>query len=180
VAVLSEVSRVSPDCIGRLRVESLTLSTHHCLLPAFVAYAAAMSNLQSQLENLASEFINSLIGALRSAPIDEIIELQGAADAAAPSAPRRRGAAPKAQTRRAAPATAKPTGRRHRASAVEVQAQKKLALDTAKTLKPGFSKGEAMAKAGSKVDLGRALTLLVQEGKLRKQGERRMTRYWVK
>jgi hypothetical protein len=149
-----------------------------------MAYAAAMSNLQSQLETLASDLVTSLISALRVAPIDEIIDLAAiSADGAAPSArPRRTAAAPKVQPRRAAPAAAaKPTaGRRHRASAAEVQAQKKVALDTAKMLKPGFSKGEVMDRSGSKIDLGRALTLLVQEGKLRKQGERRMTRYWMK
>ena len=37
-----------------------------------------------------------------------------------------------------------------------------------------------MSKSGSKVDLGRALSLLVADGKLIKKGDRRMTRYWVK
>ena len=37
-----------------------------------------------------------------------------------------------------------------------------------------------MSKSGSKVDLGRALSLLVADGKLTKKGDRRMTRYWVK
>ena len=144
-----------------------------------------MSNLQSQLENLAATFITSLVSALRSAPIDEIITLQGVSDDELPPAPRARAAsAPKMPARRAvaprATASSESTERRHRASAAEVQAQKKLALDTSKTMKPGFSKGELMQKCDSTVDLGRALTLLVAEGKLRKQGERRMTRYWLK
>jgi hypothetical protein len=37
-----------------------------------------------------------------------------------------------------------------------------------------------MNKSGSKTDLGRALSLLVADGKLTKKGDRRMTRYWVK
>jgi len=71
-------------------------------------------------------------------------------------------------------------GRRRRASPEEVAKQKELALNTAKQLKAGFSKGDVMNKSGSKVDLGRALSLLVIEGKLSKKGDRRMTRYWVK
>ncbi len=139
-----------------------------------------MSNLQSQLESLASDFIASIVSALRSAPLDEVVELQGVPSRAPePAARTRRTAAPvKVQGRR--PAAPRAQGRRHRASAAEVEAQKKLALDTAKTMKPGFSKGDVMAKSGSKLDLGRALTLLVADGKLRKQGERRMTRYWVR
>jgi hypothetical protein len=161
-----------------------------CLLPPFVAYAAAMSNLQSQLEDLTSTFIASLMSALRAAPIDDVIAIEGISDgmapaaaprtraAAAPAPAARRTAAPKAAA--AAAALAESTGKRHRASANEVQDQKKLAFDTAKTMKPGFSKGELMQKCGSAIDLGRALTMLVAEGRLRKQGERRMTRYWVK
>jgi hypothetical protein len=70
--------------------------------------------------------------------------------------------------------------RRHRASPEEVAHQKEIALSTAKGLKPGFSKGDVMNKSGSKLDLGRALSLLVADGKLVKKGDRRMTRYWVK
>jgi hypothetical protein len=70
--------------------------------------------------------------------------------------------------------------RRHRASPAEVAKQKETALAAAKTLKPGFSKGDVMNKSGSKTDLGRALSLLVADGKLTKKGDRRMTRYWVK
>lgn len=58
--------------------------------------------------------------------------------------------------------------------------QKDTALAASKALKPGFSKGDVMSKSGSKIDLGRALSLLVAEGKLIKKGDRRMTRYWVK
>jgi hypothetical protein len=61
-----------------------------------------------------------------------------------------------------------------------VTRQKEIALGAAKGLKPGFSKGDVMSKSGSKVDLGRALSLLVNDGKLTKKGDRRMTRYWVK
>jgi hypothetical protein len=108
-----------------------------------------------------------------------------AAPVARTAAKRRPGRAAKA----AAPAVAgspapvaKPAKRRRRlrASAAEVQAQKDTALAAAKTLKPGFAKSDVMKKSGSKVDLGRALTLLVKDGKLTMKGDRRLARYWVK
>jgi hypothetical protein len=70
--------------------------------------------------------------------------------------------------------------RRRRASPDEVAKQKETALAAAKGLRAGFSKSDVMLKSGSKVDLGRALSLLVAEGKLMKKGDRRMTRYCVK
>jgi hypothetical protein len=61
-----------------------------------------------------------------------------------------------------------------------VQAQKDTALATAKILKPGFAKSDVMKQSGSKVDLGRALSLLVADGTLIKKGDRRLARYSVK
>jgi hypothetical protein len=37
-----------------------------------------------------------------------------------------------------------------------------------------------MKKSGSKVDLGRALSLLVNDGKITMKGDRRLARYWAK
>jgi hypothetical protein len=70
--------------------------------------------------------------------------------------------------------------KRHRSSPEEVQQQKDLALNTARTLPPGFSKSDVMNASKSTADLGRALALLVDDGKLRKEGDRRNTRYWVR
>ena len=143
-----------------------------------------MANLETKLVALASDFVEAIVGALRSAPIDEIAGLTGATRAPR-AAVSRAASAPKASAatafaRASAPARAARPSRRHRASPSEVAAQKQLAYDTARTLRGGFSKGEVMRKSGSSVDLGRALTLLVAEGRLRKQGDRRLTRYWVK
>ncbi len=103
---------------------------------------------------------------------------EGHGSAAAPAA---RGRAATTATAPAARTTKRTTkGRRRRATADEVQAQKDLALNTAKKLDPGFSKSDVMKKSGSKEDLGRALSLLVNEGKLIRKGERRLARYWVK
>jgi hypothetical protein len=143
-----------------------------------------MSNLEPKLLALASDFVGAIVGALRSAPIDEIAGLAGPAAAPRAAAPRaaapRAASAPKAPAPQSAAARAAKPARRHRASAAEVASQKKVAYDTARTLKGGFSKGEVMRKSGSSVDLGRALTLLVADGRLKKQGDRRLTRYWVR
>ncbi len=139
-----------------------------------MAYATAMSKLETQLQALTSGFVASVVGALRSAAIDEIIGMNGSSEAK-----RARAASKAAPAKPSAPKAVRPQ-RRHRSSAAEVAGHKTLAYETARTLKDGFSKGDVMRKSGSRVDLGRALTLLVADGKLRKQGERRLTRYWVK
>jgi hypothetical protein len=148
-----------------------------------------MSDLRSQLENIASQFVSSVLAAMKSASLGDLAGEAGKAvrAPAAPSVRRRPGRPAKAAAPGVtAPAAAAPAkrgpkpGKRYRASAAEVQAMKDTTLATAKTLKPGFSKGDIMKKSGSKVNLGRALTLLVDEGKLSKKGDRRTTRYWVK
>lgn len=145
-----------------------------------------MSNLRAQLERLSSEFVSAVLTAMRSASLNDLAdesEIRGTrAQAPAP-----RGRAQATPAPAAAPAAQRPAkraaatkSRRRRATADEVQAQKDLALMTAKKLEPGFSKSDLMKKAGSKEDLGRALSLLVNEGKLSRKGERRLARYWVK
>jgi hypothetical protein len=151
-----------------------------------------MSELRTELEKIAATFVSSVLAAMKSTSLADLAsEAQGAgrAPAARPARTRRPGRPAKglaftatAGATRPAPAAARPakSGKRYRASAEEVTSQKKLALDTARTLKPGFAKGEVMKKSGSKTDLGRALSLLVAEGQLTKKGDRRKTRYWVK
>jgi hypothetical protein len=56
----------------------------------------------------------------------------------------------------------------------------KVLFAAAKALPSGFKKGDVMKTSGSSIDLGRALMLLVADGKLGKRGDRRKTRYWVK
>ena len=134
-----------------------------------------MSNLRSQLEQITETFVSAVLSALKSAPLSDLANEAGRTVSAAPAKPQAN------KTAQAAEPVAKPAKRgRRRASAAQVQAQKDTALGAAKTLKPGFAKSDVMKKSGSKVDLGRALSLLVDEGKLTKQGDRRKTRYWVK
>jgi hypothetical protein len=51
-------------------------------------------------------------------------------------------------------------------------------LAAARQLPPGFSKGDVTKKTRTKINIGRALTLLVAEGNLKK-GDRRLARYWI-
>jgi hypothetical protein len=70
--------------------------------------------------------------------------------------------------------------RRRRASPEDVKRQKLTVLATVRALGgKSVSKGDVMRRTGFREDLGRALTLLVAEGKLKKTGDRRLTRYWL-
>jgi hypothetical protein len=131
-----------------------------------------MSDLRSQLTQITTDFVSAVLVAMRGAALSDLVgESVRASASAAPA----RGRAAKI-----APTQAAVRGRRLRASAAQVQAQKDAALAAAKTLKPGFAKSDVMKKSASKVDLGRALSLLVAEGKLTKKGDRRLARYSVK
>ena len=132
-----------------------------------------MSDLRSQLQRITNDFVSSVLSVMRSASLFELAEQSGGAALASAAAGRE-------PARAARPGGRASRGRRKRASAQEVRRQKETALAAAKALKPGFSKGDVMRKSGSKVDLGRALSLLVADGKLSKKGDRRLARYWVK
>jgi hypothetical protein len=136
-----------------------------------------MNDLRSQLEQITNHFVSSILAAMKNAPLSDLAGESVRVSASAPSA--------RAQAANGGPAagpvaTPAKRGRRRRASAAEVQAQKDAALAAAKTLKPGFSKGDVMKKSGSKVDLGRALSLLVKDGEITRKGDRRKARYWVR
>lgn len=143
-----------------------------------------MGTLRTELERIASSFVSSVLDAMRTASLSDLADQTGGGRAAAaPAGAGRTRGRPRGRPALAAVAAARrgPGGRRRRrASPEEVARQKEIALSAAKGLKPGFSKGDVMSKSGSKVDLGRALSLLVGDGKLTKKGDRRMTRYWVK
>lgn len=100
-----------------------------------------------------------------SVPFDELAAMIGAV-----------GKTPKAKS-----TTSTTSSKRFRTSTEEVAKQKQAALAAVSSFgNNGASKGDVMKKTGSKVDLGRALQLLAHEGKLRKTGDRRLTRYFVK
>jgi hypothetical protein len=108
-----------------------------------------MSNLQVQLQKIAAEFVSSILSAMKSASLSDLAGQVGGATRTAVAAPKRRPGRPAkglafTATAPVAAAPKKPakTGKRHRASAKEVQALKDTAMNAARALKPGFSKGE--------------------------------------
>jgi hypothetical protein len=142
-----------------------------------------MGTLRTELERIASSFVSSVLDAMRSASLSDLADNTGRGNGAPAGVGRTRGRPRGRAAIASAPASARRGAagrRRRRASPEEVARQKEVALAASKGLKPGFSKGDVMSKSGSKVDLGRALSLLVADGKLTKKGDRRMTRYWVK
>jgi hypothetical protein len=136
-----------------------------------------MNNLRVQLDQIASQFANSVLNAMRSASLAELAGQAGPAPRSARAGLSTRSARSAAS---AGESRIVKNGRRKRSSSDEVQQQKDSALAAAKQLKPGFSKSDVMKKARSSIDLGRALALLVVDGELTKKGERRKTRYWVR
>jgi hypothetical protein len=143
--------------------------------PRFERGAEPMPNLRNSLDQICADFVASVLKAIRAA---SLADLSSERPSPTPVVRARRPARP--AVARAPVAKAPKAGRRRRASAQEVKAQKDLALATARQLRPGFRKGDVMKRSGSKTDLGRALSLLVADGKLTKKGDRRLTRYWVR
>jgi hypothetical protein len=136
-----------------------------------------MSDLRSQIQDVVAEFVSSIYGAVRAASLSQLVEEAGAG-----GTPPRRGPGRPPSTGGAAVRVGRPArgGRRKRASSEEVQHLKDTVLTAARQLKPGFSKSDVMKKARSRVDLGRAIALVVADGKLIKKGDRRLTRYWLR
>jgi hypothetical protein len=133
-----------------------------------------MSDLRSQIQDVVEQFVSSIYNVVRGSSLSELVAETGGAPRRGPGRP------PKAAVA-AVDGKARPAGgRRKRASSEEVERLKETVLTAAKQLKPGFSKSDVMKKSRSKVDLGRALALVVADGKLTKKGDRRLTRYWLK
>src|SRR5262245_32901541 len=129
-----------------------------------------MSQLRQQLHQIVGDFVTQVLKAVSTGSLGDFVEGSNPRSTRNGSVERRTAGRP------VAPAKG---GRRRRSTAEEVQQLKDLALEAARSLSPGFRKGDVMKRSGSRVDLGRALSLLVKEGKLSKKGDRRKARYWV-
>jgi hypothetical protein len=129
-----------------------------------------MSQLRHQLRQIVGDFVTAVLGAVSAGSLEELVEGSSGRSTRNGSVERRHAGRPLAPAK---------GGRRRRSTAEEVQQLKDLALETARSLSPGFRKGDVMKRSGSRTDLGRALSLLVKEGKLSKKGDRRKARYWV-
>src|SRR5262245_51978372 len=129
-----------------------------------------MSQLRHQLRQIVGDFVTAVLGAVSAGSLEELVEGTRGRSTRNGSVERRHAGRPLAPAK---------GGRRRRSTAEEVQELKDLALETARSLSPGFRKGDVMKRSGSRTDLGRVLSLLVKEGKLSKKGDRRKARYWV-
>jgi hypothetical protein len=135
-----------------------------------------MKDLRFHLHTLANEFVSSILDAMKTAPLVELVDSPAASRTNGVAAKRGRGRPP--ANDQSFGASASPLrARRRRASSEEIQGLKDQVLATAKQLGPGFSKRDVSKKTKSKIDLSRILALLVAEGKLRKKGDRRLARY---
>jgi len=104
-----------------------------------------MSQLRQQLHRIVGDFVSAVLKVVSSGSLVDFVE--GTRSARNGSVERRHAGRP----------LAPPSGRRRRSTAEEVQKLKDLALEAARSLSPGFRKGDVMKRSGSRVDLGRAL-----------------------
>jgi hypothetical protein len=140
-----------------------------------------VSNLRAPLDRIVEPFVSGILAVVKTASPADFAGHGGKAVAAKARAVRLvTRPTPAAPVKVAPVAKRSRSGKRHRSSAREVAAHKKVAYDTARTFKPGLRKDDVMRKSASEADLGHALSLLVADGKLTKKGDRRLTRYSVK
>jgi hypothetical protein len=125
--------------------------------------------LQSQIEQLITQMTDDILERIRSMPLSELLDARASNPAPAP------------------PTKARPTNghRRKRTSAPDVAEHKVEVLAAIKSIKAknGIAKSDVAAKVQVKKNpayLTRILQLLVEDGSLRKTGDRRLTRYFVK
>jgi hypothetical protein len=138
-----------------------------------------MIDLHSQLEEIAEGFINAILKAMGNASLADLADGHSVPQSTGRTSRVARSSKP---VELAAKATRRggPAGRRRRASAEEVQAQKDAVFAVAKLLGQGFAKNDVTKKVRSNEDVGRMLALLVAEGRLTKKGDRRLTTYSVR
>ncbi len=140
-------------------------------------FSAAAIAAAIQLSDLNDDELAELRASVRGATLTK--ETPSVPPPPPPSQPRPKAIANPREAPRSKADKPRAEGKRRRSSADEVQKQKDLALEAAKRLPAGFSKGDVMRESGAAVNLGRALSLLVEEGKLTRKGEKRLARYSV-
>jgi hypothetical protein len=138
-----------------------------------------MDSLHSQLKNIAQRFIDTVVETVAARSLADLVAAERPNVERALSRSKRPTTSQQARRPRSLESQST-DGRRRRSTPAEVEEQKDLALRAAKSLEAGFSKADVMKKSGSSINLGRALSLLVAEGKLSKKGDRRTTTYSVR
>jgi hypothetical protein len=129
-----------------------------------------VSRLHLKLEDLAQAFVHSVVFAVAASTIGELMEPYQT-----PHGARSNGSAGRLGV---AKSKALPTDlAAPRRSRAEVESQKQAILVAASTLPTGFRKRDVSEHTGSRFNVSRALSLLVSEGKLLRDGERNAARY---
>jgi ribosomal protein L12E/L44/L45/RPP1/RPP2 len=149
-----------------------------------------MANIETTIQKIAHGFVQEVVRALVGASIEEFAQLAGkgvrrSAPAAAPSAPKApRGRPPKAKAEKAEKAAkAERSKTRTRRSSEEIAALQgrivKHVYDSAKDFPKGISVSElAKALREDIDDITRPIHQAVSENKIRKEGLKRLTRYF--
>lgn len=133
-----------------------------------------MSDLQSTLEKLAQQFAKDVLMALRGSSLDELARLGSAGPARAPKVA--------ATSRREPSGTAKRarTGRLARRSAGDIDKVVERIVALLADASTGLGAEALRAKLGvSSKELPRPLQQALESGRIRKEGERRATRYFA-
>jgi len=140
---------------------------------------AKLATLASGLDISGAMLETAVRTAVDSAPQSVPVKATKPAKSAKIAGTRQRKAAKQADLLPGEALTFVPIGKRPRATADEV-AQRKAAVLKVLSDSPEtkFSKGDIEKALGSDVD-SRTLALLVESGAVKKEGDKRMTRYWV-
>jgi ribosomal protein L12E/L44/L45/RPP1/RPP2 len=147
-----------------------------------------MANIETTIQKIAHGFVQDVVRALVGASIEEFAQLAGkgvrrSAPAAAPSAPKApRGRPPKAKAEKAEKAERGKKARNRRSSEEITALQGKIVkyvYDSAKDFPKGISVSEiAKALREDIDDITRPIHQAVTENKIRKEGLKRLTRYF--
>jgi ribosomal protein L12E/L44/L45/RPP1/RPP2 len=150
-----------------------------------------MANIETTIQKIAHDFVQEVVRALVGASIEEFVQLAGKgvrrpASAAAPSAPKAlQGRPPKAKAEKVEKEEKAGRGKktRNRRSSEEIAALQgkivKYVYDSAKDFPKGISVSEiAKALREDIDDITRPIHQAVTENKIRKEGIKRLTRYF--
>jgi hypothetical protein len=145
------------------------------------------TDFESRLQSLTADLTKQILAAIQSASLSELAALGGqpaakaapAPKAAAPAKPAAAPVAAKAAKSAPAKATKKAAKKGARRSSEAVQALQNRVVEFVNSTSGGVSIGEVATKLGEpKDDLSRPLSLALQAGQIKKQGEKAQARYF--
>jgi Fic family protein len=136
------------------------------------------TKLQSAISQLASSFATEVLNAIRGASLEEILGAQGSAPRGAAAAPARRGRPAKTV---AAPAKKARGGRLPRRSPEQLSSAIEQIVGLLKKNKEGLRSEQIQAQLGlAKNEVTRPLVKGLEDGVLKKKGQKRSTTYFAR